>query len=266
MRALYFWLINLHPRHFRERFGREMTEIFDEAGSNGRRTSLVADALVSLIRQRWLRPQPCGHAVGHSADHVTAGPAFHIIDDALPRRSALINGAIVTFVLLALMVFAIGRNTRFPKTLFGTRYAPPVFLPMDRAVTESAPTEEVEVRSPGQDRLYAVGGLYFSVIRVLAILDTDHERTLSAAEILKAPTLLLKLDKDHDGKLDAVECGLSYGESLSFHPALNALDADHNDEISAAELANSVDALKTLDKNDDGVLHPTEVLPGAGVI
>jgi tyrosine-protein phosphatase SIW14 len=44
-------------------------------------------------------------------------------------------------------------------------------------------------------------------------------------------------------------------------PLLDALDADHNGIIDAAEIANASAALETLDKNDDGQLTEDEYLP-----
>jgi hypothetical protein len=55
MTALRFYrlLVRLHPRTFRERFGPEMTCVFEEAA--GGRLDLFADCLVSLARQWVLR-------------------------------------------------------------------------------------------------------------------------------------------------------------------------------------------------------------------
>jgi hypothetical protein len=47
-------------------------------------------------------------------------------------------------------------------------------------------------------------------------------------------------------------------------PVLAALDADHDSEISAKEIANAPAALKTLDKNTDGKLTHDEFRPNFG--
>src|SRR5678810_207822 len=47
-------------------------------------------------------------------------------------------------------------------------------------------------------------------------------------------------------------------------PVLSTLDADHNKEISADELAAAPTALLKLDKNQDGKLSEDEITPGAG--
>ena len=48
---------------------------------------------------------------------------------------------------------------------------------------------------------------------------------------------------------------------MRIHPALAALDADHDGEISATEIQNAPAALMTLDTNGDGRLTIDEVLP-----
>lgn len=53
MRVLYAALIRLHPASFRERFAPEMLWIFGEAENSWGATSLLRDAIVSLLRQ-WL--------------------------------------------------------------------------------------------------------------------------------------------------------------------------------------------------------------------
>jgi len=48
---------------------------------------------------------------------------------------------------------------------------------------------------------------------------------------------------------------------MRVNPVLAALDADHDGEISAAEIMNSSSALNKLDRNGDGILTPDELLP-----
>ena len=120
--------------------------------------------------------------------------------------------------------------------------------------------------------------VYFRAIPVLAALDADHDRVISAAEIANAAAALRSLDKNHDGKLTAEECGgpvLPYADSQSvkrtnlafvrYHPVLATLDADHDGEISASEMENAPAALKTLDRNHDGKLTLDEILPKPGI-
>lgn len=52
-RALYRWLIALHPPAFRLRFEPELLWIFDESRDESGAAPLVYDAAISLLRQ-WL--------------------------------------------------------------------------------------------------------------------------------------------------------------------------------------------------------------------
>ena len=57
IRVLYTLLIRLHPPAFRERFAQEMLWIFEEAGNALGGSSLLRDAIVSLLRQWLLRSE-----------------------------------------------------------------------------------------------------------------------------------------------------------------------------------------------------------------
>jgi hypothetical protein len=59
------------------------------------------------------------------------------------------------------------------------------------------------------------------------------------------------------------------GRGHGGHPIIRVIDADHNGEISAAELAAAPAAIRTLDTNADGIvsseeLHPARPTPPAG--
>ncbi len=54
------------------------------------------------------------------------------------------------------------------------------------------------------------------------------------------------------------------GNAVRTHPILAALDADGDNEISAAEIAGASAALKKLDRNTDGKLTTDELRPGFG--
>jgi hypothetical protein len=121
---------------------------------------------------------------------------------------------------------------------------------------------------------------------VLRVLDIDRDGSLSAAEIAAAPTALLKLDADQNGALSPEELqpqrpGNAAGRPqrpegegrgprgdmpgrAGGHPLIAALDADKNGTIDSAEIANSVAALKALDKNADGSVTLDEVMPARG--
>ena len=124
---------------------------------------------------------------------------------------------------------------------------------------------------------------------LLLALDGDEDGEISAAEIENAVEALKKVDKNNDGKLSGEELlpqfgfpgggtgvpdqpgfgprptsGRGSGFRVPPLPLMSALDADSNEEISAAEMKDAVAALKKLDKNNDGKLSGEESLPQFG--
>ncbi len=277
-RLLYRLLIGLHPRSFRERFGEEMMSIFDEESRMGSTMPLLMDGLVSLFRQRVMRPKRSESMLP------AAGPALHsevpmfpVFESRPIRRSALVNGAIVSAVLFGAASFAIsGSSGNDPGLLIGARYPGAQVLPFQRPASGGEATTEIKVASPPVDPLYALAKVYFKLIRVLDVLDANQDRDISAWEIVTASSPLKRLDSDHDGRLSAEECGFSVGgklhpdpvfakrarlEFMRMNPVLATLDADHDGEISADEIKNSSVTLRALDANHDGVPTPVELLP-----
>lgn len=108
---------------------------------------------------------------------------------------------------------------------------------------------------------------------LLSTLDADHNGEISAAEIAAAPTALLKLDKNNDGKITEDEVtaatgagGGPGGQRRRFGPGVmrmmkahSALDANSDGVIDAAEIKNAVAALQSLDANHDAKLTDDEV-------
>jgi hypothetical protein len=279
---VYLVLLRLHPRAFRERFGDEMIAIFEEEERSGNNVSLLFDAVSSLFRQRFLRPprrEPSFSMAG-PVRQPSDVPLFHTFDSSLPRRSALVNGAVLSLICLVLLNFANSHGSvNFPRLLIGAKYPRPHPVPVDRAsVKEAEPTTEIKVKAPAVDPLYELADIYFKIIRVLDTLDTDRDRVVSAQEIAAASSALTKLDGDGDGSLSGEECGFFLGNSskskldeqfaertrlefMRLNPVLATLDSDRNGFISAGEIRVSATALTTLDRNGDGALTPHEVLP-----
>jgi Ca2+-binding EF-hand superfamily protein len=112
-------------------------------------------------------------------------------------------------------------------------------------------------------------------------LDTNKDGVISAAEIANAAISLTALDDNGDGDLSYQElrpmppvdattppAGV-HARGLrprGTTPAMLALDANNDGELSAAEIANAVASLKALDTNGDGKLTRDELrpLPPAG--
>jgi hypothetical protein len=116
--------------------------------------------------------------------------------------------------------------------------------------------------------------------RLVLVLDADHDKVISAAEIAGATAALAALDKNADGQLTKEEfCPPKPRDSKnskardegndkpSAHrppppdPLVKALDVDRDKVISAAELAAAPTELLALDKNGDGQLTKDEFAP-----
>jgi hypothetical protein len=270
---MYAFLMGLHPRGFRERFSGEMLSIFDESPG---KIALLADACVSVLRQQALRPgDPAGPPAGPAPDGV---PVFYLVDDSLPRKPVLLQGALLSLGVFAGVVFAVNSAGPVRELLIGTRQPLPRAVAVDRnSIIPADPTTKVNVAEPKADPWREFAETYFRIMPVLRALDTDHDYLISRAEIAGAPAALRSLDVDHDGKLSPLECGLFVGQRteaigptelkamgagfMYSQPVLSALDADGNGEISAAEMARASASLLTLDVSHDGVLAPAEIAP-----
>ncbi len=115
---------------------------------------------------------------------------------------------------------------------------------------------------------------------LVALLDANHDGTLSAGEIQNASTSLATLDSNSDGAVTRDEIrpprpegdappdgegpapkgGRPPGERPA-PPIIAALDTDKDGSLSAAELKAAPESLKTLDKNNDGELSRQELQP-----
>jgi hypothetical protein len=132
---------------------------------------------------------------------------------------------------------------------------------------------------------------------IIAALDANHDGTISTDEIANAPAVLKTFDKNNDGAVQLEELrpkaqeGADEGKDgerkgpppggrrpngpragaagpdggkvfhLPIPPVIAALDANGDKTISADEIANASNALKTLDKNGDGQLTKEELRP-----
>ena len=133
---------------------------------------------------------------------------------------------------------------------------------------------EVPIPGPTADELLAA----------LLTFDKNKDGKLAKAEIPERQQGILdRGDTDKNGVLDAAELRKLTADQAAAPPAPPAprgpgrggfggmdlasiaLDADHNGEISAEEIANAATTLKALDKNNDGSITEDEVRrPGRG--
>jgi Ca2+-binding EF-hand superfamily protein len=240
---------------------------------------LVRDTAVSVPVE--YRREPLRFAASHATPGAgvapfSHGPGFHQFGPEIPRRSALINGAIVTVVVFTGLILFMGSAAKRAPWLLGSHHPSRSHILPARtdAIAKTDLDAEVKLKPmPFEPPISP----YFRLILVLGALDTDHDNVISAAEIDNAPAALRLLDKNHDGKLSAEECGQRFGTSVAsmdpaslrraqllfmrFHPVLAALDSNHDGEISASEIRNAAAALRTLDVNHDGKLTEAELLP-----
>ncbi len=120
---------------------------------------------------------------------------------------------------------------------------------------------------------------------IAALFDADSNGVLSASEIEQAPSQLLKLDQNRDGRLTAEElCPGGFGRGGQGCPwggqgqgrracangqksvLLALFDANKDGVLDSAEINGAPAALKALDKNKDGQVTAQEIrpLPGCG--
>ncbi|HTB14158.1 MAG TPA: EF-hand domain-containing protein [Bryobacteraceae bacterium] len=271
-RWCYILLLRLHPGAFRQRFGDEMLAIFDQSA---RKTALMADGFVSLFRQRALRRSEVVFSSTATADGV---PLFYSAAPEVPRAGAFFLGMLISFLAFGLIAFTMSHRWRQMNLIVGSHHPSPSHLL--GAHTDAQPVADL----PAEVKLnpypfHPPISAYFRLILVLAALDADQDNEISAAEMENAPAALWKLDKNHDGKLTAEECGLKPDDILDpmmlgrmrlafmrVHPVLAALDTNGDGEISASEIRNAAAALRALDSNDDGKLVENELRPEGAVL
>jgi len=279
LRRIYIRLLWWHPAAFRWRFGDEMLESFCHARDTHARLRLLADGVVSLARQWLLRPE--FHEPFDASPAPVDGvrlPAFYTFEPYQPRPAALLQGGLIAIASILFAVFLINKGGNAVRPLLiGVYHSRLGLLPVSRdSITANGVNSQVKFGPDPVDPLETAARAYFTTNPVLRALDSDRDLILTRWEIDAAPEVLRRLDTNHDGKLSAEECGMLQragstippqvleqlrARFMRVNPVLDALDTDGNFEISAAEIANSPAALRTLDKNHDGSLTADEILP-----
>jgi hypothetical protein len=112
LRFAYRCLLRLHPPYFRRRFSQEMLSIFDQQKRTLPAAKLVADGVLSLVRQWVLRPEFWEEPMAQpAADGV---PAFHMIEGFKPRAGSLLDGALVSVVVFTSVCLIMGYTWNHP--------------------------------------------------------------------------------------------------------------------------------------------------------
>lgn len=263
IRSLYVILVQLHPRSFRHRFGDEMLSIFDHT-SRSDRFALVGDAIVSLLRQRFLRPEPEPEPC---AREYSAGvPMFLVLDDA-PHltREQWMGGVALSLLSFTAAGFLLAHGGSHLQPVLGSRETSTSGVRVNDGAPAANLNTEVTMSSEDILEIASIRRLvagYFEDVTLLNALDPNRDLVISADEIANAPQALRSLDANGDGALDAEECGrVSAGDFMRANPVLAALDANHDGLISGTEIRNAASALERLDSNHDGRLTAEELLP-----
>jgi Ca2+-binding EF-hand superfamily protein len=104
---------------------------------------------------------------------------------------------------------------------------------------------------------------------MFSVFDTDKDGVLSSAEMNGATAALLKLDVNHDGKIEAAEfcpaAGRGWGRGTGSCPgAMSLFDTNKDGSISTAEAQAAPATLKALDTDHDGKVTGGGACPRRG--
>ena len=273
---LYRLFLHLFPARYRSTFGREMSSVFQqrqaEVWSRGALsrfafffrefTSLICAAIRERVRHSEV-PEP--HLVAGAAQGTLDGaPAFYTSEPYFPRRSALLQGGILSVAVfgVASAAFEYGVSHHLFRSSLRTAQTANQqqfietgesgFAAFGRSLTESADgvltlilgqqpvTATIELK-PGHEK---PGGFWSNLVWLLRA--RPHLRSSEFQVEGFARTEPEEPQRDH---------GSVYFQLM---PVLRTLDADGDFIISADEITNAPVALSRLDRNHDGKLSPEE--------
>jgi hypothetical protein len=107
LRYLYRCVLRLHPPGFHKRFADEMLSIFDASAGKPAAVKLLADGLMSLMRQWTLRPEFWNDLSPAPQPAPDGIPSFSTLDPFRPRTAAVIHGVVLSTAVFCLTCFAI---------------------------------------------------------------------------------------------------------------------------------------------------------------
>jgi len=107
LRLTYRCVLHLHPPAFRKRFADEMLSIFEDTAKTSDALKLLADGVVSLVRQ-WTMRSEFWHEISPTHQPAPDGiPSFYSLDPFRPRAGAVIHGLVLSTAVFCLTCFAI---------------------------------------------------------------------------------------------------------------------------------------------------------------
>jgi len=157
LRLMYRWILRLHPPFFRGRFAQEMLWMFDLQKGSLARIRLLADGIVSLLRQWMLRPE-----FRKAPDEYPAPvgiPLSYTSQRMAPRAGALLDGALVSLLTFTMVCLVMQYKWNHPTIMPIVSYY--------RARPETprlAPSTQKPVLKPGPP-VYVDGGRLFLMVQ-----------------------------------------------------------------------------------------------------
>ena len=262
MRKLYVFLVRIHPRPFRTRFGAEMVEIFDQAGSLRARLQLVADGAVSVGRQWLARPEYWSEPDSPVA--VERGvPVFYSFGDDRPDSHALFRGALaslVTFTVLSSLMGRGGIRERMSSLQLEESVAPIVRLatrvPFGGSSLADAPGYAGTLPAPPPAARETPGILD----KLVNSLSQVFGRSAAPKNLGAGARAAVGMAAVSRRSLRAVENpeAVTAAQYFSAVAVLSAIDMNHDRIVTASELSGAAKALERLDGNADGWLSAVE--------
>jgi len=266
---LYRLLLHFYPARYRSTFGSEMADVFQlarqRAWSRGATygiafclrefAGLVLGATHAWARQSRVPAQPVP-SLTTAFDGV---PTFYTCEDYVPRRSALLQGGILSLAFFSAVTaaFEYGVNHRIFRV--ATFAQEPVqsqvietggsgLLAFGRSVVPSG--EGAGILVLGKEAVAAIN-VRFGVVslrrawsNLVWVMKARPNLRIVTAPAFQKPAVPF-----------AAHFRAVYFRTM---PVIAALDADHDQVISAAEIANAPAMLRTLDTNHDGKLTADE--------
>jgi hypothetical protein len=158
LRFAYRCLLRLHPPYFRQRFSPEMLSIFDQQKGFLAVARLMADGVLSLLRQWALRPAFWDAPLPQpAADGV---PAFYVIQGFKPRLGALFDGGLVSVAVFTSICLIMGYSWNHPAR------GPVISVYQSGSTIFWRPPAAASSNNAGERPMYVDGGRVVVMIQV----------------------------------------------------------------------------------------------------